>query len=521
VIKLRPYQEECLKAINTAFENGIARQLVHLATAAGKTVIFAHLIQQKCCRTLVLAHTLELLEQARDKIQMICPSLDVGLVNAHNKEFNKSIVVSTIQSARQADNLKHLQDQDFELCIYDECHRSASESSRSVLDALDFGKGTKRLLAGFSSTPYRNDSRGLGEVFDEVVYHKSIKDLIEVGYLCQPKGIKIKTDLDLATIKSESGDFVTEALSDYMNTPEMNDLVVNTFIEHAKNRKTVCFAVTVDHANRLSEAFRDRGITSETIHGGTPKNERKALLERFKNGEILVLTNCQLLTEGWDCPDVSCVLVARPTQSKSLFVQMAGRGLRLFPNKKDCLILDFGSKTHSLCGMASLVGDTEEEERKERTEGKMSEFAKELPRTINKKLRAAIEEFDLLGDAFTWIKDGPSYSLKAIGNKVLKIFPTAEGRFSVVFFDGNNPQTIARDLSFEYAFASAEEYAKENRPIFVVSDIEATWRTLPISGKQKDVFRSYGYRAGIGELSRGQAALIISSGVLNKKAIRR
>ena len=167
---------------------GICRQLIHLPTAAGKTVIFAHLTKRLNCRTLVLAPMLELLEQARDKIQMICPELEVGLVNANSKEFDKQIVVSSIQSARQPENLKQLQQQQFKLCIADEAHFFAANSPRIVLESLGFSKGCKdRLLTGFSATPFRNDNKGLGEVFDEVVYKKTIKELIALEYLCSLK----------------------------------------------------------------------------------------------------------------------------------------------------------------------------------------------------------------------------------------------------------------------------------------------------------------------------------------------
>src|SRR6185436_2189376 len=308
-----------------------------------------------------------------------------------------------------------------------------------------------------------------------------------------------------------------------MDTPEMIELTVDSWIENALGRKTVAFAVTVFHAQNLAEAFTRRGIASEAIHGGMEQGERSDLLKRFKNGGIFVLTNCQILTEGWDCPEVDCVLIAKPTQSKGLYIQMVGRGLRLSPNKKDCRVLDFGSQTHSLCGMAELIKDSEDEETEEKPKQErwLSEFVKSLPPSINKKLRASIIEFDLLGDSFTWLKDGGSYSLKAIGNKILKIFPTAEGRFSVLFFDGNSYQTIAEELSFEYAFSFAEEFAKENRTIFTVSDLDAPWRQLPISQKQKDLFRSFRFSSGIEDLSRGQAALIISSGVLSRKTVRR
>ena len=519
-IKLRPYQEECLKTILHKFNQGVSRQLVHLPTAAGKTVIFANLIQRLKRKTLVIAHTCELLDQAREKIEMIAPDADVGIVNSEYKEFNHDIVISSIQSARQPETLAELKKQGFTLCIYDEAHRAAASTPRHILSQLEFSKVSQNLLVGFSATPFRTDNKGLGEVFDEIVYKKTIKDLINLGFLCQPKGIKVRTDLDLSSVKTEDGDFATASLACVMNTQEMNDLVVNSYIEKANGRKTVCFAVNVSHAQNIAELFKAKGISAESIHGDMAAQERSSLLSRFESGNISILTNCQILTEGWDCPDIDCVIVAKPTQSKGLYQQMCGRGLRLFPNKKDCLILDFGSVTHSLCGMASLMGDTESQSEKY-FEEKTNSFAKGLPTNLNKKLRAAITEFDPIGEVFTWVRDGNSYHLKGSGDSILKISPTSEGRFNVILFDGKQTQIISKDISFEYAFSAAEEFAKENRSLFTVSDLEANWRTLPISDKQKSFFRSHGYKAGIENLSRGQASLIISSGVISGKAVRR
>jgi ATP-dependent helicase IRC3 len=523
ILKLRHYQEECLESIRENYSHGETRQLVVLPTGSGKTCVLASLIKEMKCKTLVLAHTTELLEQAREKITMICPGLDVGLVKADCKEFNHPVVVSTIQSARQPETLEEFKRQGFSLCIYDEAHRSASKTPREVLSALGFFNTREKLLVGFTATPFRSDSKGLGEVFEKITYRKTIKELIELGYLCKPIGIRIKSDLDLSTVATENGDFKTESLASVMDTPEMIALVVDSWLENAQGKKTIAFGVTISHAKHLAEAFRGRGIRAASVSGNTPDDERKKLLEMFKNGEITVLTNCMILTEGYDESSIEAVIMARPTQSKGLYTQMVGRGLRIFPNKPHSLILDFGSQTHSLCGMAELLKDSveEEEEEKPEQEGKLSEFVKTLPPSINKKLKASIVEFDLLGEAFTWLKDGLSYSLKATGNKTLKIFPTAEGRFSVLFFNGNSYETVAKDLSFDYAFSCAEEFARDNRALFSVSDLEAPWRQLPISQKQKDLFRSYRYSSGIEDLSRGQAALIISSGVLNKKPVKR
>ena len=533
-LKLRDYQEGCLQSIYEHHEEGVNRQLVHLPTGAGKTVIFAHLIQELERKTLVLAHTIELVEQARDKIKMLFPDLEVGVVMAGSKEYDRPIVVSSIQSARQPETLENLKKQNFTLCIYDECHRAAANTPREVLRSLGFiqtpdldfteeKSAEGKLLVGFSATPFREDSKGLGEIFEKIVYKQTTKDLIAYGYLCKPRGIRIKSDLDLSCVATADGDFEQTSLASVMNTTEMNELVVNSFVEHAPGRRTVCFCVTIDHAQALANEFRRRGIAAAAIHGGTPEDERKSLLRQFKEGSLSILTNCQLLTEGWDCPEVDCVIVAKPTQSRGLFQQMAGRGLRLYPNKKDCLILDFGSKSHSLCSTAVLVNDSDSEEfqQEPQKKTKVSEFVNGLPKDLNKKLKAAIIEFDILGDDFTWIKDGETFSLKADGGKILKIFPSKGGGFVVVFFDGNNYQTISRELPFEYAFACAEEFAKANRSLFIISDLSAPWRQSPISEKQKNVFKSYRYKTGIDGLSKGQASIIISSGVLKRKAARR
>jgi len=521
-LKLRPYQEECLQSIHKHYAKGISRQMVHMATGAGKTVVFANLVAQLNCKTLVLAHTRELLEQAKEKIKMICPGSNIGVVQEGQKEFDRDIVISSIQSASRENTLEHLQQQGFNLCIYDECHRAGAYSARQVLSTLGFlDASTEKLLVGCTATPFRQGYKGLAAVFQQVVYRKSVKDLIDLGYLCKPVGVKIKTDLDLSTVETEEGDFRTESLARYMDTPEITQLILETYLERAQTRRTVAFCVNVSHAKNLAGAFKGHGIAAEAIHGGMPLDERANLLERFKSGSITVLANCQILTEGWDCPSVDCILMARPTQSKGLYQQICGRGLRLYPNKKDCLILDFGSKSHSLCGSAILLDDVEEMQGKQKPENKIIEFTQNLPPTINKKLKAAITEFDPIGDEFVWQQAGQSFSLKGVDNKVLKIFPTAEGRFNVVFFDNRNScRTIAENLTFDYGFATAEEFAKSNRALFTVSDLEAPWRALPISDKQKSLFRSFGYTSGIEDLSRGQAALIIGSGVLNKKAAR-
>lgn len=522
-LQLRPYQSECLAAIHDNYRQGVNRQLIHLPTAAGKTVIFSHLIGQLQRKTLVLAHTTELLDQASNKIKMICPNLDVGIVKAGRRELDKPVVVSSIQSARQSGTLDEFKKLGFGLCVYDETHRAGSASGREVLSALGFFEKGEKLLCGFSATPFRNDGKGLGEVFEKVVYRKTVKELIALGYLCPPKGIRIKTDLDLSAVTSDDGDFAATSLASVMDTPELRELVVDSYVEHATGRKAIAFAVDIAHAQHLADAFNARGIRSAAINGGMSEKERISILAAFKRGEIAVLCNCMILVEGFDESSIDCVIVARPTQSKGLYIQMAGRGLRLFPLKRDCLILDFGSKSHSLSSAATLTKDdtTEAEEKKTKADY-VPEFAKGLPPTLNQKLKAAVIAFDPLSDAFSWAQEGEVFALKGFDGTALKIIPTgtAEGRYNVIFLKNGSAHKIARDLTFEYAFGCSEEWAKENRSMFLASDLTAPWRCLPISDRQMSVLRSFGYSSGIQDLTRGQASVILQSGILKKKTLR-
>lgn len=529
MIQLRNYQVVCLQAIREHYRNGVRRQIVHLPTAAGKSVIFGSLIAQSIkaepsTKALVLAFSCDLLTNARDKIKMISPELDVGIVDAEHKEFNRQIVVSSIQSARKPANLKRLQEQGFKIAIADEAHHFASESARHVLNGLGFSKDGcaegDQLLCGFSATPFRQDSLGLAEVFDKIVYHKSTKEMIEEGFLTRPQGHRVATDLDLSSLAIENGDYATSALSMVMNTDPINQLVVDSYLQKAAGRKAIAFTTSIAHSVALADWFRKFGVVSEPIHSDFSRPERDELLKRYQDGNLEVLVNPLLLAEGVDLPCTSCVIVARPTKSPGLFTQMIGRGLRLFPNKKECIILDFGDKDHTLCNVGILLDDdTSETPERPQNNTKMTDLFRGLPPSINPKLKAAILSIDLFSESFTWQKDHADgcYLLKAAGDSFLKIVKRGEDRYDAVFFSSKNAKTIAGNLDFQYAFSTAEDFVRVHRHLFAISDLEAPWRQLPISDKQKDLFRSFGFRNGIDDLSRGQAATIISSGVLKRK----
>ena len=194
----------------------------------------------------------------------------------------------------------------------DESHHSCADGARKVIDGLGFGKDTKKLLVGFTATAFRQDKKGLGEIFDTVAYEKDTKSMIDEGWLVPPTGYKIATDIDLSSVHTVDGDFVQSSLAKVMDTPEMTSLVIESYIKLAKDRQAICFGVNVNHAKNLAAGFMARGIASKSIHGEMPIQERECILEEFRTGSIEVLCNCQILTKALICPQVSCVIVQSP-----------------------------------------------------------------------------------------------------------------------------------------------------------------------------------------------------------------
>lgn len=511
-LQLRPYQIDCIDAIKQCANQGKRRLLISLPTGSGKTVVFGFLIRDLNCKTIVLAHTNELLEQSKSKIEMIT-GLPVGLVCQDHKEFDKQIVVSSIQSAVISSNLKLLMDQGFELCVSDECHRAASDGTRKVLNALGFGHNTKKLLCGFTATPFRNDSKkGLAEVFDAVAYELDINELIKQGYLCPPLGFMVANDLDFSHIETVDGDFKQAQLADIMDSDDMIEAIVDSWQKKAEGRKTICFGVSIKNSQHIADCFKAHGIKAELVCGEMEMAQRKAFLEQYRTGDLMVLCNAQLLTEGVDLPETSCIIMS-PTKSRLKFQQCCGRGLRPAPwiNKKDCIILNFGDRDHKICSVASLFLDADLQSSKER---RNKPIIGEIPAQLNPRLKTALVSFDPLGQSFSWQHEDHRYFMKGIGNRELSVQPMGNGKWSVVFTDENNITTIAEGLDFEYGFGSAEEFAKTHRGLFIFQDLDAYWRQLPISDKQKILFRKFRLTAGIEKLTRGQAAILIDSGVL-------
>jgi superfamily II DNA or RNA helicase len=356
-VELRPYQREAIEAVLTARRQGVRRMVVCLPTGAGKTVIFSELARLARKQVLVLAHREELLQQAAEKIAPYTNRVAIER-GSSKAPADAKVVVASIRSLHEERLARVLRERDFGLIVYDECHHAAAEDNLRVLRALGaFDDGWTGTLLGFTATTARGDGKGLDDVFDRIVYTKTLPDLINDGYLARLRGYRIATSADLSRVTTTVSDFVEEELAEAVDIEERNALVARTIQELARDRRTIAFCVTVGHAMNLARSLNKVGVPAGIVHGAMKPDARAAALADFRAGRTHALTNVAVLTEGFDDPGVSCVAMARPTRSDGLYAQCIGRGTRLFPEKKDCLVLDFVDLSNlSLCTLPSLFG---------------------------------------------------------------------------------------------------------------------------------------------------------------------
>jgi ATP-dependent helicase IRC3 len=357
---LRPYQREAIEAVVAARRSGIRRMVVCLPTGAGKTVIFSELARLANKQVLVLAHREELLAQAVDKLsRALTGTRVVGLERgAARAPADAKVLVASLRSLHPDRIGSVLAGRDLGLIIYDECHHAPADDNQRVLRVIGaFEPDWPGTLVGFTATTMRGDGKGLDSVFEELVYAKTLPELIDAGYLAPLKGFRVATEADLTRLSSTGSDFDDGELAEAVDIQERNALVARSIQELARDRRTIAFCVTVNHARNLSKALNHLGVPAGLVHGEMSAGDRARALAEFREGKTRVLANVAVLTEGFDDPGVSCIAMARPTRSEGLYAQCVGRGTRLFDGKQDCLILDFVDVSElSLCTLPSLFG---------------------------------------------------------------------------------------------------------------------------------------------------------------------
>lgn len=351
---LRPYQQAAREGIHAQWDGGRLRTLLVLPTGTGKTIVFAKITEDQVRagdRVLILAHRGELLEQAADKLYRA-----TGLTCAVEKAeqscltaWNR-VVVGSVQTLMRPQRLAQFDHRYFGTIIIDEAHHAVTDGYRRILDWF----GDARVL-GVTATPDRGDLRNLGEVFDSLAYEYKLTQAIREGYLCKIMAQTIPLQLDISMVGMSGGDFAADGLGTALD-PYL-DQIAEQMTHYCRERRTVVFLPLIKTSQKFRDKLNTHGFRAAEVNGKSP--DRAKIQADFAAGRYNVLCNSMLLTEGWDCPGVDCVVVLRPTKVRSLYSQMVGRGTRLSPEtgKQNLLLLDFLWHTdrHELCRPADLI----------------------------------------------------------------------------------------------------------------------------------------------------------------------
>lgn len=519
-IKLREYQEEAVSALEQAWERGVRRPAVVLPTGMGKTVAFSELAERwvgrnrlsAVQRVLVIAHRDELIEQAAAKIRSMAPHLRVGIVKAERDNVSADVVVASVQtlrSERRRNRIVHVG-----LVIVDECHHAVADTYLAVLRHYGCFDGGA-VAAGFTATMTRGDDLGLGEVWQEVVYTKDIHWGVSHGFLAPPRGKLVEVDdLDLRKIRKQGGDYQDKALGEAIEGSMAPRAVAQAYREHSEDRQGILFAPTVHCAGVYQQGLEDEGFKVGMIHGAMPTKERADTLEAYRQGDLNILTNCMVMTEGTDLPMTSTIVVGRPTKSKGLYTQMVGRGLRLWPGKRDALVLIVAAKAaqNSLSTPVELFGDkpVEQVEAEETELDEAAEFELGLTGELPAESVGVPDAPDFLDgpikvtdiDLFHASKNdwrmthGGIWFLPA-GDRLIVLKPQDNGLWGVVWCDkyqtGQNAsgwvaQDVA-DMGYAMAFAEANVSPSEAR----IASKNARWK----KNAPSDAMKGYARRLGI------------------------
>lgn len=376
MMELRPYQEAARQAVESEWASGHKRTLLVQATGTGKTIVFSQITEDQVCagkRVLILAHRGELLEQAADKLYKMT-GLKASVEKADQTALGtwNRVTVGSVQSMQRESRLDKFSGDYYGTIIIDEAHHAITDGYRRVLDHFPDAN-----VLGVTATPDRGDQRHLGEVFDSLAYEYSIAQAIKDGYLCKIVAQTVPLQLDMSGLKTQAGDYtpgsIDTALDPYL------EQIAEEMKKYCHDRKTVVFLPLIATSQKFQKILNDKGFRAAEVNGQS--ENRDQILKDFADGKYNVICNSMLLTEGWDCPDVDCVVCLRPTKVRALYCQMVGRGTRLFKGKKNLLILDFlwMTEKHDLCRPADIICTNEE-------------VAKQMTKNLED---AAGEEFDI------------------------------------------------------------------------------------------------------------------------------
>lgn len=529
-LRPRDYQSVAVDSVFRAWADGMRRPAIVMATGLGKTIVFAELIRQwrtapesigaaglarisKGERVIVLVHTDELCDQAIAKIRAVAPDLSVGKVKAQDQEIHADVMVCSVQTVsrhrRRVDLVNaQLASGPIGLIVTDEAHHAPSASYQFVYDGFP-----EALQLGVTATMERGDGVGLGTQWEDVVFRRSILNGIAGGHLVDVRALNVDVaGMELDRVRVSKGDYQAADLGHALEDNGGDMVIAKAYREYASDRPGIVFTPTVATAELTRDALRDAGFTSAAISGGTPREERQQIFEDFRTGRVQVLTNCMVLTEGFDSPWASCAVIARPTRSQPLFVQMVGRVLRPWPSggKKDALVLNLngaGGKLTTLIdlepGLVESVKDGETlTEAIEREEAEGHTLITRGHPAFGLKM-SEVNLFAASGTA--WLSTAGGVMFIGAGEWTYFLWPSkAEaGGWDVLRKQkrGRWERTPHTGLTAELAMSWAEAEA-ENHGSFSTSR-KASWR----GGKPTQPMLDFAYTLGIDTAGMGKAAV--------------
>ena len=503
MIQLRPYQNEVIKRIKESNSN---RQLVVLPTGTGKTIVFSELARQLDKPTLILAHRDELINQAVEKMRFVWPHANIGVVKGKRHEPNQQITVASVQSLHQR-RLERMPT-DYELIITDEAHHATAATYRRIYETMN-----PDLHVGVTATPNRTDKKLLGSIYDEVSFEADILDFIP-EYLSDLQIIRRDSGIVLDGVARSANDLNCNDLSDALNTPEGNAFVVESWKEVASEcQSTIVFCADIAHIHGVVNEFKLQGIKAVGIDSNMAIDMRRAALRLFFDGEAQVLVNCGILTEGFDCPQVDCILLVRPTRSELLLRQMIGRGTRLYPGKEKCKIVDIAcvSNEWDLATPAELFGIEQIDEKRA--------ISKQVTQQARMRKRWGDVDFSkVIAGVYDTRNPGKlhwqkirwkGWLLRCGKDGDLKILPTSDemktlNRYDVEhetiqqimkFGELENQKAsyaVAENISLDMAFSVAESFVREHNFDMSLAQPDQRWHRHLATDKQKRYIRELG-----------------------------
>lgn len=351
---LKPYQKEAIEIIKTTFKSWF-RQYICMPTGSGKTITFLSYAAKNHKRILIIVPSIQLIHQVYKSSLLFYHHSEISRKGDGFDEKIASIHITTIHSLKGA-YLEKLAKEQFDLTIIDEAHHSQSSLYRKFIDRRsELFHEKDMLILGVTATPDRLDGKLLDDVLHKKSFSLEILDLIQQNHLSDIEGFSVKTKIDISDVDDHNGDFSLSQLYNKLCTDSRNNLIVNIYKKELQDRKTLVFCINIAHSKKINEMLKASGISSQHIDGSMSDIQKASILESFRSGETSVLCNCQLLTEGFDEPAIDGIILARPTRSRALFTQMVGRGLRIFPGKKNCKIIDIVDLHRNLSGFNSLI----------------------------------------------------------------------------------------------------------------------------------------------------------------------